>query len=100
MANELDELGAPLAGVTPALELHQVKYVAGQQRDAVDGLGGNQLAHSRVAGVDQRCSFVHRHHLVHAADIQRDIHCRYLVDRNRDILLDQCLKSLRARPSI
>ena len=54
IANELDELGAPLAGVTPRAQLHQVKDIARQQRNAVDGLDGDELAHRGVAGIHQR----------------------------------------------
>jgi len=57
MACELEELGAPLAESRPA-QLRQVENIAIQQRDAVDGFGGDELADSGVRRLHQEVASV------------------------------------------
>ena len=75
-------VGRAISGSDAGAELHQVKDVAREQRNAIDGLGGDELAHCGVAGVDQGRAFSDRDYFIHAADPERDVHCRDLVDRD------------------
>ena len=87
MADELEELGAPLAGVTPALSCTRSKTlrVSSGTRSMVSAeiswpTVELLVSTSEVVSVTVTTS-------LYCADVERRVRCRDLVDGDRDVLL-------------